>query len=507
MFRFLRLSPFQINILLIILIAAFLRFYNLPENFVFAGDEEYQAILAQSIVKDFHIIWIGVNAAHLGFYLGPYWTYFTSFWLYLSGGDPLITGYISSIIGVITTLMVIMVGSIVFNKQVGILAGLLYASLPLMVFYDQRYWNPSLIPLLSLLLFLSLYKLKHNPKLAILFTLSYGMVFHTHLSLFPIIFVAIFWAIHQKIKLPWAIFFLSILSFLMMIFPLIAFDYFHKGSNITTPLRFKAITSDEVNKIKPLFHFQALFQTLARVWYIKPPSVNADEVIAQCALSSRTDTKKELVMYSKRFNPPLLLSLMGTTILLLFLINRQTFQKNSNLLLSLFLTAIIIPFLLFPGPSFEYYLLGTFPLLLFLPGILTGYFKKINVIIFYSIIILAVLGIFTILTNKDDFGLQIKKDLIKQVISYLGKESFELKQTGICHTYEGWRYLFILEGKTPERSDSDQGMGWLYTDEITVNPTRYTIVMSESRVPIQFDKSASKTISSGGFTAHIFKNY
>lgn len=507
MFKLLKLSSFHTNIVLIIIIAALLRFYNLSENFVFAGDEERQAILAQSIVEDFHIIWIGVNAAHLGFYLGPYWTYFTSVWLFLSGGDPLITGFISSSIGVITALIVIVVGWVVFNRWVGILAGLLYATLPLMVFYDQRYWNPSPIPLLTLVMLLSLYKLKQYPKLAILFSLSYGMIFHTHLSLFPIIFLAIFWLIYQKIKLPKRILFLSSVSFLVMIFPLIAFDYFHKGSNITTPLRFKQISSDEVNKIKPIFHFNALFQTLGRIWYIQPPSVNADEVIAQCAPSSRTDTKKELAMSSKRFIPPLLISLFGTGILLLFLINKQTLQKKSYFLLSLFLLSIIIPFLLFPGPSFEYYLLGLFPLTLFLPGILMNYFRKICVFVLYSITILVVLGVFTILTNKADYGFQGKQKLVKQVTSYLGRESFELKQTGLCHTYEGWRYLFVLAGKQPERADSDQGMGWLYADEITTNPAKYSVIMSESRVPIRFDLKEAKSYFLGGFTAYIFKNY
>lgn len=501
-----KLPYFTINIILIIILALLLRFHNLPQNFVFAGDEERQSILTQSIVKDFHIIWIGVNAAHLGFYLGPYWTYFTSFWLYLSGGDPLITGYISSIIGVITTLMVILVGLIVFNRWVGILAGLLHATLPLIVFYDQRYWNPSIIPLLSLLLFLSLYKLKQNPKMAILFSLSYGMVFHTHLSLFPIIFVALFWVIYQKIKLSRKILFLSLLLFLMMIFPLVAFDYFHKGSNISTPLRFQEISSAEVNKIKPLFHFQALFQTLGRIWYIRAPSVNADEVIAQCAPSSRTDTKKELTIYSNRYNPPLFLSFFGTGILVLFLLNKRILQVKSHLLLGLFILAIIIPFLFFPGPSFEYYLLGIFPLILFLPGLLMDYFRKINLIIFYFVIILAVLGIFTILSNKTDFGYQVKKNLISQVTSYIGNQTFELKQAGICHTYEGWRYLFVLAGKRPERSDSDQGMGWLYTDEITTNYAKYSVVMSESRVPINFEKNPDHMISQGGFTAYIFKN-
>ncbi len=372
----LKLSKYRIAILVILLIAAALRFYNLPEAFVFAGDEEHQVILAQSIVKDFHIIWIGVNAAHLGFYLGPYWTYFTAFWLWLSGGNPLITGYVSSAIGLVATFTIIIVGSALFGRRTGLSAGLLYATLPIIVFFDQRYWNPSLIPLLSLLLLFALCKLKDNPKMAILYGAGFGMVFHSHLSLIPLAGVALFWIIWKKIKLPKKILFLSAAAFIIMILPLIAFDYFHKGSNITTPLRFSGIAAEPVNRVNPAHHFQALFQTMGRIWYLTPFSNNADEVIAPCAVSSRTDTKPELKNISKRFNPPFFLSFAGSAVFFLFLFNKATWKKQNNLLLALSLLTIVTSFLFFPGAAFEYYLLGIFPLLLFLPGILLDYFKN-----------------------------------------------------------------------------------------------------------------------------------
>jgi hypothetical protein len=44
--------------LFIVGLAAFLRFHNLPHLFIFGTDEEYQTNLAQTIIKDFHIIWI-----------------------------------------------------------------------------------------------------------------------------------------------------------------------------------------------------------------------------------------------------------------------------------------------------------------------------------------------------------------------------------------------------------------------------------------------------------------
>lgn len=494
-------------VFIILLISAFLRFYNLPNNFVFAGDEEHQAILAQTIVKHFHIIWIGVNAAHLGFYLGPYWVYFTSFWLYLSKGDPLITGYVSATIGIITTFLIIWVGSTLFNKKKGLLASLLYTTLPLMVFLDQKYWNPTPVPILSLLMLLSLSKVKKNPKWIILFSACFGMIFHIHLSLFPILFVAIFWFKRQKIKLPKKIIFLSVAVFLVMITPLIAFDYFHKGTNITTPLRLGEISSDYRNQINPKHHLLALFQTLGRVWYLKSFGNNSDEVITSCTSSSRIDSHPLTDKVSKRFTPPAWLSLAAIFILLLFLLNKQAWKKDTHALLALFILSITLFFLLFPGGAYEYYLLGIFPLLMFLPGILIGYFNKLKFPILFASLIVSILGVFTIMTNNPQFGLSAKNSLIKQTISVIDNHSFELKQTGICHFYEGWRYLFVLNGKTPQRTDSDKSLGWLYDKEITNNPTKYTVILSEKRAPINFDAKDAKVINSGGFTSYIFQNF
>lgn len=492
-------------IVLILLLSAFLRLYNLPDSFVFAGDEESQAILAQSIIKNFHVIWIGVNAAHLGFFLGPFWTYFTAFWLWISKGDPLITGYVSSLIGVFTTFFIIFAGSIVFNKRIGILTGLLYSTLPLMVFFDQKYWNPTLTPLLSLIMFFSLYELRKKPEFFILFSIAFGLVFHTHLSLMPIIFIAIFWIIKKRISIPKKVYILSLLSFLIIIAPLIIFDYFHKGTNIQTPLRFNEISSQPENRINPAHHTIALFQTLGRIWYLKPFGNNTDEVLAPCAYSSRTDTTNLLKQVSTRFNPPILLSLFSIFIIAIFFVNKSTFKKDNTFLISLFIPTLIVSFLFFPGAAFEYYLLGLFPLLLFIPSILAEYFSRFKKVITFFVLLVSCLGIFTILTNNPTFGFVTKQKLIREVISKLGDEKFELKQSGICHSYEAWRYLFVLNGKTPERSDSDMGLGWYYQSEITKEKVKYKVIMSEKRIPFNLNPSSTDVFEKGGFKSYVFE--
>ncbi len=198
-------------IVLIILLSAFLRFHNLPNLFVFGGDEEHHVLLANTIVENFHIIWVGANVAHLGFYHGPFFTYFTSLWMFFSQ-DPLILAYVAAVLGVITTAAVIFVGYKLFNTTVGLIAGLLYATLPLMVFYDQRYWNPSITPLLMLGMIFSIYQAKSNPGWLILFAISYGLVFHTHFSLIPMPLIAGYFLLKGRVKVTRQSLILSVIT-------------------------------------------------------------------------------------------------------------------------------------------------------------------------------------------------------------------------------------------------------------------------------------------------------
>src|SRR3989344_1127696 len=128
-----------ITAILIFIVASFLRFYHVPQLFVFTADEEYAITLAKPIVKDFHIIWIGENAADTGFYMGPFWVYFTSFWLYLSKGNPLILAYVVAGIGSITAVLIFFIAKSLFNYRIALITSLLFSVLPLRVYYDKKF--------------------------------------------------------------------------------------------------------------------------------------------------------------------------------------------------------------------------------------------------------------------------------------------------------------------------------------------------------------------------------
>ncbi|OGE64156.1 hypothetical protein A3J13_01765 [Candidatus Daviesbacteria bacterium RIFCSPLOWO2_02_FULL_36_8] len=439
--------------LLICLLALFLRTYNLDQIYVFGADEEYQTNIAMSLVKDFHPIWIGVSAANTGFYLGPYWSYFTYIWLFLSRGDVLTTAYVAASLGALTALAIFYVGWKMFSLRVGIISSILYSCLPLIVFYDQKYWNPSTVPLLAITLIYSLYKVRYNQKYWLLFALAYGLVFHVHLSLAPFILLAIY-TIRKGIKKR--ILAGSIVIFILAIFPLVIFDYFHKWSNITTPFRFGEI----VLAVHPstLEKFQSLTESIARVFYLPAFSINANEILAAC---------------SKYRSLPHILSIPFIALILIFLFKKNTWRKENSKILGLSILLISLSYILFPGRLDEYYLLGLFPLLSFIPGIIWNkYFSSI------LIFVVCIAGVVSVLTTYNPYGLSIKKQMISKVMLTVANEPYDLSESGQCHRYEGWRYLFATYGRAPERADIDSAFGWLYPKEIHNTPLKYSVIMT-----------------------------
>ena len=176
-------------------------------------------------------------------------------------------------------------------------------------------------------------------------------------------------------------------------------------------------------------------------------------------------------------------------------------------LLALTVISFIFTFLVFPGQAYEYYLLGLFPLYLFvLATLLTKRKDFLKPLFWFLFLIFCFFAVRTVLTAKGDYGLGVKKELISEVMKVVGDKPFALTSEGKCHIAEGWRYLFSVYGRKPERSNTDKIFGWTYQNEISDKPVKYEVTIKESRVSLPFisEIKDSKVITKGGFKAYIF---
>lgn len=493
---------------LILSLSAFLRFYKAPDFFVMTTDEAYGFALAQTLADNFHIIWAGENASNTGFYMGPFWAYFTAFWLYISKSNLLLFPYLGGAIGVLTTAAVFITGKKLFNLKVASITSLLYAVLPLIVFFDKRYWIVSPIPLISVLLTLSIFMTRVSLWWWASVGILYGLVFHAHLSIAPLGIAVLYFLFTQRRELLKAkkVAAVAFMAFFITISPLVVFDYFHKGSNILTPFRVANSVEKSSEEIDPVGHLNDIFRSFGRVWYLYPGRPVADEVLYACSVFYNPPGTHTPGVSTQRSFHLFGISLFSALIMGWFFFRLKTWKNLNTKVVALSLLSILIGYTFFPMISLDYYLLGAFPLFLFIPAILTTSSKRfIRVFAVLAVIIFAILGVQTVLSGNGDYGLTAKINLVKEVMNVVGDDKFEIREEGNCQTNGGWRQIFKRFGKAPGRAPSDLSVGYLYPEEILKGPLRYRVVIYEKR--ISPPESAQGIIEAGGFWATIGKNW
>lgn len=232
----------------VFIIFAFLRFYNLDQRIIFDWDQEQYSYQVKNIVENRDFVLIGPRANNdRGFFLGPYFIYILIPFYLLKNLHP------SALIDFIFTYNLLffissfLVISKLFSKKHALIFLLLWSINSLVAQYDVIPWNPLLIPLGVLLVWLILEKVyrKDDYKNFVLLGLILGFFSNLHFQfIFLILFSGVFLLLSYKkinlFKLKNLFAFAS--SFLIIFLPLLVFDIRHNFLN--TRLFFAFFTED-----------------------------------------------------------------------------------------------------------------------------------------------------------------------------------------------------------------------------------------------------------------------
>ena len=391
-----------ILLIIILLLSIFFRFYKIHDFLFWGMDQEYEAFLAKNILSGKHFPLIGVNASDTGLYLGPAFIYFASILFAFFSGNPLGWAITASVLGIITTYVVYVVGKSMFHQKTGLFASFLYGVSWLTSFYDRQFWNPVFVPLLSLVLGVITYGiLQGKVKKLLLFSLILGMGIQSHLSLLIFVPIIIF-ALWEKRKLiNKKIILLSIIIFIATQLPLIFFDLRHDFTNLKAAVNLLSSNhSNSVTNSSTIFSRNILYiSSLGR--FIVPP-INSDWLVesGQCL---------ELIGYRKDrlLAGSLILSLLTV---LLFIkknkIKKSLFQNKGYQLLGVIYIVTFIFIQMYHRQLFEYYLLYFFPWLAICFGFIASYYwekENFRKLIITLVIILAFVNIIALLTSRYNF--------------------------------------------------------------------------------------------------------
>ncbi len=472
--KFLKKNWEKIFFCFILLVALVTRFWKIRDLFYFGIDEEYQSLLAESIIKNFHVIWIGLSAANTGFYVGPGLVYVHAFLLWISGLNPAILAYAASLCGLLTVLLLFIVARSLFGPKAAIVSSAIYSFSTFAIIYDRRFWNSTFVPLVVILLFLSLVKSRVNPRWYVLTAVLIGLSFHIHLSLFIFIPITLFVVtkelIIEKRKIPFSVILASLFLFFLIISPLVVFDFVHNFDNLKAPIRMLA----GMGKGK------SYFSTNVSLFVSMLPS---------------------LILDVRSYLINLILLLFVVIAFCVFLLKKK---NHAEKILNTIIVFYILSFIFYPGKMLDYYYIGFLPFVSLLIALIL---KKQNaILLFFCLIAIAIINLSAFIRLPLNRGLTTKRNLIKNTLNYIGKEGFYLDTNRDYLFFGGWRYLFTAYGKRPNQSQADQMFGWIYPREISEDKSAIKIIITEAQKGTKITEKPSRKICEGVYCSYIFKN-
>lgn len=462
-------------LLIIILLSLFFRFYKLAEFFPFGMDQEYELFLVKNITHGVHIPLIGVNAGDTGIYLGPIFIYLSVIPYLLFWGNPLGFAFTASATGVLTTIVLFYVVREMFSQKAAYFSSFIYSVSFLASFYDRNYWNPSAVPLLSLLIGFTIYQINLKKyKYLYYLALFFGLTLHTNLSL--LIFTPlIFWVLikhfrHMGIK----IFAYSLGIFLLLQLPLIIFEFRHNYTNTKAVISMLSGSKvNELTKSGPVNNGMTFINYLGRFIWVPPfPDLFVEKGLCT-----------ELSAYKKNAYPEIIGMIIIFLIYFIYfhkILNNGKHSMSSRIVISIFILSLVTIFI-YNRDFQEYNLQFLTPYLAIILGVLAGIIwqkKEGQSLVLLFFILYLIVNMFTLLTATNSYSYQKKKEIINFSKKYTKNSSYDLEAIGDCPRFAGWYYMFEYYSGRPASSYMDSYFNKMNLEAVTDTPSENIVLLS-----------------------------
>lgn len=152
-----------ITLIVILLLAAWFRLFRIGEYMTFLGDEGRDARVVRNLLVNFDPVLIGpmtsvvTNAGHM--YLGPLYYYLSAPFMLLAGISPVGPSVMVALFSMATMVMMWWLGRKWWHPTAGLVASVLYAVSPTVIFYSRSSWNPNIMPFFALLCIWAIYEI------------------------------------------------------------------------------------------------------------------------------------------------------------------------------------------------------------------------------------------------------------------------------------------------------------------------------------------------------------
>lgn len=442
----------------IFILAIFFRFYQLQERINFGMDQENEIFIVRNIVQGKHFPLIGLSIADTGIYRGPLFLYVSVIPYILFNGNPLGGAILSSLLGVITTVAIFFIGKRMFSKKVATIASLIYACSLLISFYERQFWNPSFIPLLSIIIgYFSFKAISKKSKTSFfLMIMIFGFALHAHATI--LIFLPLIAYTVYKMRKNLSIKHILYSFFILLVtqVPIILFDLRHDFLNTKALFYLLSGSNISVYTTTLIERLSLFLSMLGRIFWL-PNKTDLFLESGQCR--SLTHLRYENVLLG-------IILFISSTIMFTkkIILSKTKSLLSLQILLVIFLSSLIY-IIFFSRNIFEYYYLYFFPWIVIVFGLILDellYKKYGYIVVIFVVGLIILLNLSSLFSSYNSYPYLEKVSAISYAKDYIERENFNLEALGDCPKYGGYRYLFEYFGKKPGSSYMDLHFSWLY---------------------------------------------
>lgn len=223
------LSFTTLSLLGIFVLSLFLNLHKITSLMMFFGDFGRDMLVARDIALTGQIPLVGIPSSVVWLHQGPLSIYFIYISFVIGGFQPYVPAVFYGVMGAITVLLIYLLGKKMFNRDVGLMGAIFFATSPWVIVNTRIPYHTAPIPFFTVLFFFFLYSfLKTRTRRDLMLTGFFlGILFQLELSNGVLFFLVAILFFLQKIKLRLRSFILLILSFSLGILPFILYDLTH----------------------------------------------------------------------------------------------------------------------------------------------------------------------------------------------------------------------------------------------------------------------------------------
>jgi len=443
----------KIALVLILLLAIFMRFYNLPSFQYFTGDEEiFHHMLIRATIDGRPPLVI--PNAQIGGSMGSLFILLISPISYILQNDPLRVQIVGPILGVITTFSIFWVGRLIGGNRLGLIAALLYAGSFLIAIFDRRLWTLTLDPLMMTLAIGSLVKiLQKDYRFFLGFTVAGSFAWHSDPA------IAVVWVAYLLtffiFKIPFfkKEFLSGYIYLFISLLPLIFFELRHPGTIIKPWLHHLTTRSSGVDIPTNAINFFSIIESLSRGFFSAPQFV--EQYFCYCSAYPKPPISPlpEILTIS--------IILVGVYLLIR---KKDNILKMLLIFLASFLIGATLYSLILSFSIYQHYFMVIYPAFLLLTAIiLEKIFLRFPLIVVLLLASFIFANMYTLFHSTLEYPLTEKEKIVKETISEIKNTTFSIYGFGKHSiTDGGWVYLYTLNNTYPNKSYLNGGWDFIY---------------------------------------------